>query len=119
LAKSLPRDSHEPHILSRSRDGWKSHRVAHPGSASRQIRRAEFVEQSVNFLRLQDSRNDREPLFLDRLQPTERLSPSKGFNIFSCGRRFFLVLRGAVGVDGGADDSHFVGGGDEFEAAAL
>lgn len=30
-----------------------------------------------------------------------------------------LSLGGAVGVDGGADDTHFVGGGDQFEAAAL
>src|SRR5882762_4526380 len=30
-----------------------------------------------------------------------------------------LVLCGAVGIDGGADDAHFVGGRDDFEAAAL
>src|SRR6266851_7089601 len=30
-----------------------------------------------------------------------------------------LLLCGAVGVDGGADDSHFIGGWDDFEAAAL
>src|SRR5205814_401116 len=30
-----------------------------------------------------------------------------------------LGLCGAVGVDGGADDSHFVAGGDNFKTAAL
>src|SRR6266852_6690356 len=30
-----------------------------------------------------------------------------------------LSLRGAVGVDGSAEDTDFVGGGDQFEAAAL
>src|SRR5438552_11062661 len=30
-----------------------------------------------------------------------------------------LRRRGAVGVDGGADDAHFVAGGDDFKAAAL
>src|SRR2546427_12213285 len=30
-----------------------------------------------------------------------------------------LVLRGAVGVDGGADDSHLIGCWDHFKTAAL
>src|SRR5882724_9375978 len=34
-------------------------------------------------------------------------------------RQRLNFLPGAVGVDGGADNAHFVGGGDDFEAAAL
>ena len=96
-----------------------------------------FVKQSVNFFGLQDSRNYRETLFLDRLQPTQRFAPRS--NIFSFGfdGQVFLpvpartrlrpehettetlVLPSTLSVDGGADDSHFIGGWDDLEAAAL
>src|SRR6266404_4487623 len=70
-AKSLPRDFHEPRILSNSRDSRKSHRMAHTSSAARQVDAAKYVEQSLNFFWLQDSRNYPESLFLNRLQPTQ------------------------------------------------
>src|SRR6266436_157948 len=78
-AKSLPRDFHEPRILSNSRDSWKSHRMAHASSAARQVDAPKYVEQSVNFFWLQDSRNYRESLGLNWLQPTQRISPLKDF----------------------------------------
>src|SRR6266446_3606149 len=78
-AKSLPRDFHEPRILSNSRDSWKSHRMAHAGSAARQVDAAKYVEQSGNFFWLKDSRNYRESLCLNRLQPTQRFPPSDDF----------------------------------------
>ena len=150
-AKSLPRDFHEPRILSSSRDSWKSHRMAHTSSAARQVDAAKCAEQSVNFFWLQDSRNYRESLCLSRLQPTQRTPPSKelenslvrfsvlvrqaflpvpsrtrlrpartnGVSVPRTEATGVLLLCGTVGIDGGADDSHFIGGRNDLEAAAL
>src|SRR5882724_11998085 len=150
-AKSLTRDFHEPRILSNGRDIRESHRMAHTSSTARQVDAAKYVEQSGNFFWLQDSRNYREPLCLNRLQPTQRIPPLKEFEkslvrLTALVRQAFLpvpsrtrlrpartdgvpvprieptdvlFLCGTVRVDGGADDSHFIGGRDDLEAAAL
>src|SRR2546425_351664 len=56
-AKVLLRDSQQPCILSDSRDGWQSHRMAHASPAAWQICSAQLIEQPVNISWLQNSRN--------------------------------------------------------------
>ncbi|MCU1316317.1 MAG: hypothetical protein JWN63_1639 [Candidatus Acidoferrum typicum] len=80
--KILLRDSQQSCILSHRRDGWQSHRMAHASPAAWQICSAQLFEQPVNISWLQDSRNYRKTLFLNRLQPTQGFLRARTSNIF-------------------------------------
>jgi hypothetical protein len=81
-AKNSLRDCHEPRVLSHSRDGWKSHRMAHTRSAAWQFCPAQFLEQSINIFSPEHFGNYGEALRLNQFQPTQWLPPANAFEYF-------------------------------------
>src|SRR5260370_7435147 len=71
-AKNLPRDFQEPRTSRHRRNRCEFHGMAHTGSASRQIRLAQYFEQVINVLLRQHAGNNSESLFLNPPCPNQQ-----------------------------------------------
>src|SRR6267154_1354153 len=71
-AKNLLRDFQKPRTSRHRRNRCEFHAMAYTGSASQQIRLAQYFAQVINVLLRQHAGNNSESLFLNRSCPNQR-----------------------------------------------
>src|SRR5207244_13498276 len=119
VPKNLLRDSQKLRTARHRSNSCQSHRMSYTGSASWQVRQAQFFEQVFNILLRQHVGNVSESLFLNPFYPNQQSFFSSeryhgGVNV-----QGWLGLRAAVGIDCCADDADYGPGGHYFQTAAL